>query len=227
MIIILLIILISYIKFEGVFYNMKEKRGLVHVYTGDGKGKTTAAIGLATRAVGQGFKVFIVQFMKGGAYTGEFIAAKNFLPNVGFMQYGRPCIKEKKQLKLMGISEGYTYFDFVREDIECGTCRYCFLNDKVQDDFVKQGFNAAKEIIAKNEHDLIILDEINVAMHLGFLNVNEVVELIKKKPREMELVLTGRDAPKEIKQIANLVTEMKMIKHYFEEGVGARRGIEY
>lgn len=206
---------------------MKEKRGLVHVYTGDGKGKTTAAMGLATRAVGQGFKVFIIQYMKGGAYTGEFISAKNFLPNISFMQYGRPCIKEKKQLKLMGIEDGYTYFDNIREDIKCGSCRYCFLNDKVQGDFVNRGFLKTKEIIEADEHDLVVLDEINVAMDLGFLDVNKVVELIKNKPKGMELILTGRGAPKEIIQVSNLVTEMKMIKHYYEEGVGARRGIEY
>lgn len=206
---------------------MKEKKGLVQVYTGDGKGKTTAAIGLAMRAAGQGFKIFIVQFMKGGAYTGEFISAKNFIPNINFIQFGRSCIKEKKQLKLMKVDNKYTYFDFIREDIRCGSCRYCFLNDKIQDEFVKKGFNKAEEIIMNNEYDMVILDEINVAMSLGFIDVNKVIELIKKKPKEMELILTGRNAPKEIINIANLVTEMKMIKHYFEEGIEARRGIEY
>ena len=96
---------------------VESKLGLVQVYTGDGKGKTSAAMGLALRAIGQGLKVFIIQFMKGGAYTGEYISAKNFLPNNEFIQYGRGCVKEKKQLKLTGFDEGAHFFDHIREDI--------------------------------------------------------------------------------------------------------------
>src|SRR3989344_3528126 len=204
-----------------------DKLGLVHVYTGDGKGKTSAAMGLALRAVGQGLKVFIIQFMKGGAYTGEFISAKNFLPNNEFIQYGRGCIKEKKQLKLIGFDDKAHFFDYVREDIECGPCRYCFLNDDEQKRFVKLAFDKAKTITSSEEYDLVVLDEVNVAVKLGFIQLNELIDLIKNKNKTTELIITGRDAHEKIIEIADLVTEMKLVKHYYEKGVSARRGIEY
>jgi cob(I)alamin adenosyltransferase len=206
---------------------VESKLGLVQVYTGEGKGKTSAAMGLALRAIGQGLKVFIIQFMKGGAYTGEYISAKNFLPNNEFIQYGRGCVKEKKQLKLIGFDEGAHFFDHVREDIECGPCRYCFLNDEEQRRFIRLAVDKAKEITSKGEHNLVVLDEINVAMKLGFLGLQELIELIKTKNKDTELIITGRDAHPEIIEMADLVTEMKMIKHYYEKGVSARRGIEY
>ncbi len=204
-----------------------DKLGLVHVYTGDGKGKTSAAMGLALRAIGQGLKVFIIQFMKGGAYTGEYISAKNFLPNNEFFQYGRGCVKEKKQLKLIGFEEGVNFFDQVREDIECGPCRYCFLNDEEQRRYVRLAFDKAKEITSKDEYSLVVLDEINVAVKYGFINVNELIELIKNKNKTTELIITGRDVDPKIVEMADLVTEMKLVKHYYEKGVAARRGIEY
>jgi len=206
---------------------VESKLGLVQVYTGDGKGKTSAAMGLALRAIGQGLKVFIIQFMKGGAYTGEYISAKNFLPNNEFIQYGRGCVKEKKQLKLTGFDEGAHFFDHIREDIECGPCRYCFLNDEEQRRFVRLAFDKAKEKTSKDEYNLVVLDEINVAVKLGFLGLQELIELIKNKNKETELIITGRDAHPQIIEMADLVTEMKLIKHYYEKGVSARRGIEY
>ncbi|MBI4983207.1 cob(I)yrinic acid a,c-diamide adenosyltransferase [Candidatus Woesearchaeota archaeon] len=205
------------------------KNGQVHVYTGEGKGKTTAALGLAMRAVGQGFKVFIIQFMKGGSYTGEYISIKNRLPNMEILQFGRPCIKQQKQLKLSGFAhkKDKERYDFIREDVECGTCRFCFLNDDVQRDYVEEAFKKALEIVLSGDYDLVILDEINGAMHLGFLDVELVLNLIANKPPQVELVLTGRNAPPEIIDIADLVTEMKLNKHYFDKGIGARRGVEY
>lgn len=207
------------------------RKGQVQVYTGDGKGKTTAALGLALRAIGQGFKVFIVQYMKGGAYTGEYISAKNYLPNIEIAQFGRPCIKQQKQLKIDGFSPkgslNTTIFDFVRDDIDCGSCRYCFLNDAVQKDYVQEAFKKTAEVVLSGNYDLIILDEINVALSLGLLDQDELLELIKKKPKAVELILTGRDAPEELLKIADLVTEMKPHKHYFEKGQMARRGVEY
>ncbi|MFH1682659.1 MAG: cob(I)yrinic acid a,c-diamide adenosyltransferase [Candidatus Woesearchaeota archaeon] len=203
------------------------KKGRIHIYTGEGKGKTTASLGLALRAVGQGFKVFIIQFMKGGAYTGEYISAKNFLPNLEIIQFGRPCLKQQKQLKLNNIDLDNPPFDFIREEINCGDCRYCFLNDEIQKDYVEEAFKKTEEIISQNQHNLIILDEINLAVSLGFLEVERVVELLRNKPEQVEVVLTGRNAPKELFQLADLVTEMKLHKHYFEDGVLARRGIEY
>ena len=207
------------------------KRGLIHVYTGEGKGKTTAALGLGMRAIGQGFKVFVVQFMKGGAYTGEYIAIKNYLPKMDIAQFGRPCIKQQKQLKIDGFSQkgsrDKTLFDFIRDDIDCGTCRYCFLNDEIQKDYAKEAFKITLEVVNSGQYQLVILDEINVAMALGLLDIAEVMELIEKKPVHTELVLTGRDAPEEIKVIADLITEMMPRKHYFDKGQMARRGVEY
>ncbi len=207
------------------------KKGLIHVYTGDGKGKTTASLGLALRAVGQGFKVFMIQFMKGGAYTGEYIAAKNYLPNIEIQQFGRPCIKQLKQMKIKGYSIGKTkpeeMYDVIREDIECGACRYCFLNDDVQRDYIEEGFKKALEVVMEGGHDLVILDEINVAMSLGFLNPELVMNMLANKPETVEIILTGRNAPDEIIEMADLVTEMRLQKHYFDKGISARRGIEY
>lgn len=207
------------------------KKGLIHVYTGDGKGKTTASLGLALRAVGQGFKVCMIQFMKGGAYTGEYVAARNYLPHFEIFQFGRPCIKQLKQMKIKGYVLGKTkpeeMYDVIREDIECGTCRYCFLNDDVQRDYIEEGFKKALEVVMDGKHDLVILDEINVAISLGFLNVELVMSMLGNKPENVELVLTGRDVPEEIAEMADLVTEMKLHKHYFEKGIPARRGIEY
>lgn len=201
------------------------------MYTGDGKGKTTASLGLALRAVGQGFKVCMIQFMKGGAYTGEYVAAKNYLPNFEIFQFGRPCIKQLKQMKIKGYVLGKTrpeeMYDVIREDIECGTCRYCFLNDDVQRDYIEEGFKKALEVVMDGQHDLVILDEINVAMSLGFLNVELVLNMLANKPGGVEVILTGRDVPDEIVEMADLVTEMKLHKHYYEKGVPARRGIEY
>lgn len=203
------------------------KKGYIHIYTGEGKGKTTAALGLALRAIGQGLKVFVIQFMKGGAYTGEFISAKNFLPNLEILQFGRPCLKEQKQLKLSNLDAENPPFDFVREEIECGDCRYCFLNDEIQKDYVEQAFQKASEVINQGQHNLVILDEINLALSFKFLETERVLALLKNKPEQVEVILTGRHAPSELLLIADLVTEMKMSKHYYNEGTPARRGIEY
>ncbi len=207
----------------------KSNLGLVHVYTGDGKGKTSASMGLVMRAIGQGMKVHVIQFMKGGAYTGEFITGKNFLPaeRITMVQYGRPCIKENKQLKLQGFDSGYTFFDYIREDIECGECRFCFLNDDEQAKYVNSAFEKTKEVVSSGEFDLVVLDEINVAMSLNFLDTDKVVEIIKNRFPQTEVILTGRGAPQKILDIADYASEIKMLKHPFEKGIAARRGIEY
>ena len=205
----------------------KENLGLVHVYTGDGKGKTSASMGLALRAIGQGLRVYVIQFMKGGAYTGEFIAGKNFLPNIEMVQYGKPCIKEHKQMKLHGIEEGYTFFDYVREDIHCGECRYCFVNDGEQKQYVTDAFERARKVTTSGEWDLVVLDEVNVATQLGFLAVEKLEELIREKCSTTELILTGRGAHERIIALSDYVSVINMVKHPFEKGIGARRGVEY
>ncbi len=208
-------------------------QGLVHVYTGDGKGKTTASLGLALRAAGQGFNVFMIQYMKGGAYTGEYVAAKNFIPNFEIIQFGRPCVKQQKQLKIQGFyklskeDKNKKLFDYVREEIECGTCRYCFLNDDIQKDYVEEAFKKTLEIVMSGNYPLVILDEINTAMSLNILNIELVLNLMANKPKHVEIIMTGRGAPLEIREMADLVSEIKSEKHYFDKGVPARRGIEY
>ena len=134
-------------------------------------------------------------------------------------------------MKIKGYVLGKTrpeqMYDVIREDIECGACRYCFLNDDVQRDYIEEGFKKALEVVMDEHYDLVILDEINVAVSLGFLNVELVLNLLANKPESVELVLTGRNVPDEIVEMADLVTEMKLQKHYYEKGVSARRGIEY
>ncbi len=205
---------------------MVSKLGLIHIYTGDGKGKTTAAMGLAMRAVGQGCKVYVVQFMKGGAYTGEMVAAQNFLPNFGFEQFGRRCIKEQKQLKLMGLDTGIKYFDYVRDDIACGTCRFCFLNDDLQKRYVGDAYARCEQILSEG-FDLVVFDEILTAMAFKMLSEERILDLIKKKPQNTELILTGRGATENIIAVADYVTNMTPLKHPYEKGIFGRRGVEY
>lgn len=206
----------------------KNELGLVQVYTGEGKGKTTASMGLAVRAIGQGFKVYIIQFLKGGSYTGEFISIKQFLPNSNIIQFGKGCVKESKQLKI-GSFTGFECKkgDWKRDEISCGDCRYCFAKDNEQDDFVKDAFAHAKKILSDNQYDLVILDEFNCAIHSNAIKVEDALELIKNKSPNTELVITGRNAHEKIIEVADLVSEIKPIKHYYQKGIIARRGIEY
>lgn len=174
---------------------MHDISGMVHVYTGNGKGKTTAALGLALRAVGHGKKVYILQFMKGWE-TGEKKAAL-MLPLLTMKQFGR-----KKLLKMGNV-------------------------EKKDGELAKKGMELAREIIKQGKCDLLILDEANVALAFGLIKKEELIELIKSKPRNMELVITGRYAKKEIVKMADIVTEMKEIKHPYKKGVAARKGIEW
>lgn len=202
--------------------------GLVHVYTGNGKGKTSASMGLATRAVGQGLRVYIIQFMKGGAYTGELISAKNFLPHISFEQFGKHCIKEEKQMKLLGLDLGYHYFDFVRDDISCGECRFCFVNDDEQAKFCREGFERAQKLSKSDDIDLLILDEVLVAVAFKYVDEEKLVQLIKEKRPHIELVLSGRGASTRIIELADYVSNIQEVKHPFNtKKIAARRGIEY
>jgi cob(I)alamin adenosyltransferase len=174
----------------------KFKKGLIQVYTGNGKGKTSAAFGLALRAIGNGFKVFVIQFIKGGFDYGELHAVK-FLPNL--------------ELRAFGRGKFVTRTPPDKEDVR----------------LAREGFELAKKVIEGGDFDVIVLDEINVAMHLKLIGVNEVLDLIRNKPKHVELVLTGRNVPSEIVEIADLVTEMREVKHPYALGVQPRKGIEY
>lgn len=167
---------------------------MIQVYTGEGKGKTTAAFGLALRALGAGLKVYIAQFCKSGRYSELKLLKK--IKGIRVEQFGRTCFIGRKPLK---------------EDIE----------------LAKKGLERVKEIIKTKDFDMIILDEINIVLYLRLLEVSELINLLKSIPKDKEIILTGRYAPKEIIKIADLVSEIKEIKHYFKKGIKARRGIEF
>jgi cob(I)alamin adenosyltransferase len=172
------------------------EKGIVQVYTGPGKGKTTAATGLIVRALGQGFNVLLVRFLKAsGDRSGELI----------FLQ-------DAKNLEIIsseiGILNGQAEPEEVRKSVE-------------------NTFAQAREKILKNTPDLVVLDEVNNVMAKGYLPLQKVLDLIDTKPEGVELVLTGRNAPDEIIERADLVTRMEKVKHVFDRGIPARRGIEY
>ena len=171
-------------------------KGLIQVYTGDGKGKTTCALGLALRAVGQGFKVYIVQFMK-GRQTGESCAVARLAPEATLHYFGRPGLVNLRAPD--------------PEDLA----------------LVREGWTLARRVLAEGEHDLVILDEINLALTFGLIPLEEALEALRRRPPWVEVVLTGRQAPPELVELADLVTEMRPVKHYYEVGVKARRGIEW
>ena len=185
--------------------------GLVQVYTGDGKGKTTTALGLGFRAAGHGMKVCMIQFLKGAHYLGELESARK-VKNFKIFQFGAPCPWSKDMEK--GI-------------IHCGSCRYCFSIHKEDHDKARIAMDFAKDAVSSGDYDMVILDEVDVAMAKKVVDVKDVLALIKSKKKEVELVLTGRGAPKEIIEAADLVTEMKEIKHPYQKGVEARVGIDF
>lgn len=186
-------------------------KGLVQVYTGDGKGKTTTALGLGLRAAGHGLRVCMIQFLKGAHYLGELDSARK-LKLFKIFQFGAPCPWSKDMAK--GI-------------IRCGTCRYCFTIHKDDIEKVKKGMAFAKEAVASGDYDVVILDEANVAMSKEMISVEEMLELIKGKRDDVELVLTGRGAPEEVVEAADLVTEMREVKHPMQKGIEARVGIDF
>lgn len=178
-----------------------DERGYIQIYTGNGKGKTTASLGLAMRALGRNWKVLVVMFTKGGSNYGELTSFRNLSPEI------------QKNLNI----------------IQAGLDRVIYSHNKNEDDEkeIKNGWQIAKKAIENNEYQLIILDEINIAIDLKILDVDEVVEVLKNKPDSMEIVLTGRNAHKKVVEIAHLVSEIKPIKHYWDKGIIARKGIEF
>jgi cob(I)alamin adenosyltransferase len=167
---------------------------LIHVYTGNGKGKTTAALGLAMRAAGHGLRVYMIQFMKGKINYGELETA-TLIPNFTIKQFGRPNFVSKENPD--------------PEDIK----------------LAQEGFNHAREILFSGNYDMVILDEINVAMDYHLIAVKDVLDLLAERPSTVELILTGRKCPREIVKIADYVTEMLEIKHPYNEGTMARQGV--
>ncbi len=186
---------------SNLFNPQWAKHGYIQVYTGNGKGKTTASLGLCMRALGRNWKVLLVMFTKGGDNYGELISFK----------------KLSKE-----INDNLTI-------VQAGLDRIVYsdnANDKDKQ-VIQNGWKVVKEAIKNNEYNLIIMDEINICLDLGLLDLNEVVETLKHKPEEMEIVLTGRNAKQEIIDIAHLVSKIEPVKHYWDTGVVAREGIEY
>ncbi len=170
-------------------------QGLIQVYTGNGKGKTSAAFGMALRATGAGKKVYIAQFVKGQIYS-EIQAVRNHLSSITIRQYGRDCFIKKEP---------------VPEDIQAA----------------RKGLAEVEQILASGLYDLVILDEANIALYYHLFSLKDLQSVLTKKPETTEVIITGRYAPRELMEMADLVTEMKEIKHYYTDGIKARKGFEY
>ena len=175
---------------------MPERRGTVQVYTGDGKGKTTAALGLALRAAGHDLTIYVIQFMKGSSNYGELASAAR-LPGFVIEQTGRDEFVDKENPAPVDV------------------------------DMARQGLSKAREALVEGRYDVVILDELNVALDFGLVTLEDVLGLIKARPPHVELILTGRSAHPEVIKAADLVSEVLNIKHHYNEGVEAREGIEY
>ena len=190
---------------------------MLQVYTGSGKGKTTAAIGLAIRAIGAGMKVYIMQFMKSFAYSEQEVLQGRF-PELTLRTSGKPFF----------IAEEGSLSKSLRDKL--GENVVIFPKGKPPQDYVdliRNDFDEAAEAVASGDYGLVILDELNVALHFGLIGRGTVEELLNKVSMNMELVLTGRCAPDWIIERADLVTDMDEIKHYYDKGVEARKGFEY
>ena len=175
------------------------KDGLVIVYTGNGKGKTTAALGLALRAIGYEHKVCMLQFIKGSWHYGEMDSSKKLEPNFELIAIGKGFV---------GILDDNS----PREEHE---------------KYAAEALKICREKIFSEKYNVVILDEVNYAINLGLINVEEIIKLIKNKPASLDLVLTGNHAKDEIIKLADLVTEMKEVKHPFKSGIKAKKGIDF
>lgn len=170
------------------------EKGYIQVYTGNGKGKTTAALGLAVRAAGAGLRVFIGQFTKKGEYS-EISILENLSPAITFRQYG----------------SGHFIGNRVSEEDIC---------------LARQGLEEIRTVVADGEYDIVILDEGNVAVHFGLFSVDDLILVLDEKPGGLEIVITGRWADARIIERADLVTDMRQVKHYYQQSVANREGIE-
>lgn len=169
--------------------------GLVEVFTGDGKGKTTAALGIALRALGHNLQVYIVYFMKGGHPYGEHQVWSQ-LPGIEFSIFGQRCLVDPTHVKPEDREE------------------------------TRKGLEKAREVISSGRYDVVILDEINVAVFWNLIDISEVLELVKNKPKNVELILTGRYADQRLLDVADLVSEVVKVKHPYDRGILAREGID-
>ncbi len=184
--------------------------GLVHVLTGDGKGKTTSSLGLALRALGSNLRVYVVQFLKSGN-TGEVFTIQKYLHGMQIMQFGVDAIKERQQSLAEFTDKGSTFV---------------FNPDQEEKEAALMGFEHAKKVIKSGEYDMVILDEVNVILDKRMVPIDEVLELIKSHGN-VELVFTGRDAPQEIIDVADYVNIVQKVKNPWDKGIKARKGIEY
>ncbi len=176
--------------------SMASGLGLVHLYTGEGKGKTTAAFGLVLRAWGRGLRICVIQFMKVGEDYGEIQALRR-MGGVDLFQYGRDKLIRKGR--------------HTSEDLR----------------LARDGLEKARQALTSGDYDLVVMDEVTLAADFGLLTAEEVLEVVRSRAREVEVVLTGRRAPKEFCAEADLVTEMRLHKHPYDSGLLARKGIEY
>jgi cob(I)alamin adenosyltransferase len=181
----------------------KRRRGLILVMTGDGKGKTTSSLGLAFRALGNGFRVFMVQYIKGKWKTGEKKLADLLRAHADHLGL---------DIEIRPMGDGFTWITQNR-DQDIATTR------KIWD--------VSREAIASGKYDLVILDEINVVMKLGYLDPREVVDFLKTRHPDLHVVLTGRGAPPEVCEFADTVSEIQAVKHHYKAGVKAQQGIEF
>ena len=179
--------------------HMVEKKGLTIVYTGKGKGKTTAALGIALRATGHNKKISMIQFIKGSWHYGEMSSSKRLEPEFEMVAVGKGFV---------GILDDNS----PRED-----------HEKIAQEAIK----ISNEKIHSGKYDIVILDEVNYAVNLQLISINDVLNLIKDKPSDVDLVLTGNYAKDEVIEMADLVTEMKQVKHPFQRGIKAKEGIDF
>ncbi len=177
---------------------MKISHGLVHVYTGEGKGKTTVSLGLSLRAMGWGLKVMMVQFIKG-------------YPNLGEIKFAE-AHPELFTIKQFALDPS--------RDIDAAKVIF-------RQHAVEEAMEFAESAVSSGEYDVVVLDELNVALHFDLVPLERVLGMIAGKPREVELVITGRGAPEGLKEAVDYVTEMRMVKHPYEAGIQARPGVDY
>lgn len=191
------------------------KQGLVIVITGDGKGKTTSALGMALRAVGGGLKVLMVQFLKSSRAYGEIKSAQRLAPDFEIIQVGKDCV----------------YPEGNKQRYQCPECNFlCHIDPKNPDPphrhAAENGIRLARERINSGKYDMIILDEINYAVDYGLVGIDDILKLVEEKPKALHLVLTGRNARAELCAAADLVSEILNIKHPFQNGIKSVKGIE-